>query len=123
MTDDRLDKHLASLSKQKATPARRRLHELVPLADEDIPRHRLIERLLDEGGSLRELTSTRVTKDGGISLMTKGIVLVLGDGENYWDPREVTQAGMRYALWLIEAKQVRPVPPGTKCIGRAEGCP
>lgn len=120
MKDDRLDKHLASLSGQARTPARRRLHELVPLGDEDIPRHRLIERLIDEGGSLRELTSMRATKDGGISLMTKGVVLVLGDGENYWDPREVSPAGMRYAHWLIMNKQVRPVPKGAKCIGRIE---
>lgn len=36
----------------------------------------------------------------------------------YWDPKEVTSAGMLYAQYLIEAGQVRPVPPGTKCIGR-----
>lgn len=120
MKDDRLDKFLASLSKQQATPARRRLHELVPLGKGDIARHKLIERLLDEGGSLRELTSTKVLKDGALSVRFKGVVLVLGDRVNYWDPKEITTPGMRYALWIIQNEQVRPVPFGTKCIGRVE---
>ena len=118
MKTDRLDAFLDSLSKQRATPAERRLRELVPLGDDHIPRYQLVERLLDEGGSLRELSETRALKKGGLSVRFKGTVLVLGDGVNYWDPKEVTSAGMLYAQYLIEAEQVRPVPPGTKCIGR-----
>ena len=119
MKTDRLNAFLASLSKQRATPAQRRLRELVPLGDDHIPRYQLVERLLDEGGSLRELSEAKALKKGGLSVRFKGTVLVLGDGVNYWDPKEVTLAGMLYAQHLIEARQVRPVPPGTKCIGRA----
>lgn len=116
---DRFEEYIATLTKQQATPARRHLTGLVELAAaENITRHTLIERILDEGGSLRELSSARALKNGGLSVRFKGLVLVLYDGENYWDPKEIGPLGMRYALWLVQAGKVRAVSWDVPRIGR-----
>jgi len=110
-SDTRLSDYLASMAPAKRSRAKKVLTAILPANDGEVVRHALIERIVDEGGGLQEVTEAKPTRAGGLSVRFIGLALVLADGESYWNPREATPAGIAYAGYLLNLKAMKAVQP------------